>query len=242
MKTIFWEVTPQTQPTSSTCSPTALSILLGYYGEGLSPLEIEAAVPQSINENGEKMGTVNQQMATWCLNRGYKASIYTFDCQIIDQSWSGLGKEEIIKRLELRKNGWVVPALGEDWTKEYVQSYIDFLNAGGQLIIAQAVTSKLLYDLIAKGPFLPCVSYSTMYGASRTRIDNDNESPDDDINGRALNHSIVVCGVDESGNFLIADPSRAKKSGLQVIGPEVMLAAISTAQIECDNLIIQLEK
>lgn len=242
MKSITWEIRPQTQPTSSTCSPTALSILLAHYGDAIEPLDIEAMVPQSVNVKGEKLGTINQQLATWCLSKGYKVTMYSFDCQIIDQSWSKLDQDEILERLKLRSEGWVVPAMGADWTKEYAQSYAEFIIAGGKLEITNAVTTDLLHKLLEKGPFLPCVSYSTMYGAARTRIVDDYESPDDDINGRALNHSIVVYVIDGSGNFKIADPSVSKNPGLQTIAPEVMLAAISTAQIECDNLLFQLEK
>ncbi len=241
MKSITWDVKAQTQPTSTTCSPTALSILLEHHGDTINPLDVEAAVPQSTSKKGEKMGTINQQMAIWCIDRGYKVSMYTFDCQIVDQSWSKLDTKEVLERLKLRKDGWIVPGMGEDWTKEYTQSYIDFLNAGGKLVIEKAVTTKLLHKLLEKGPFLPCLSFSTLYGAMRSRVDSDDESPDDDIDGRALNHSIVVYGVDENGNYLIADPSRAKKPGLQVIEPEVLLAAISTAQIESDNLLFQIE-
>lgn len=187
------------------------------------------------------MGTINQQLATWCINRGYDVTMHTFDCQVIDQSWSKLGKTQLLERLKLRKNGWVVPSLGKDWTKDYTQSYIDFLGAGGNLTITKAATTELLNKLLQKGPFLPCVSFSTMYGAARSRIDNDSASPDDDINGRALNHSIVVYGTDEDGNYKIADPSQAMKPGLQTIESEVMLAAISTAQIECDNLLFQIQ-
>lgn len=240
MRTISWDVKPQTQPTSTTCSPTALSILLEHHGDNLSPIEIEDQIPQSIDDNGVKMGTINQQMATWCISRGYDVSMYTFDCQIIDQSWSKLTKDTLLERLKLRKNGWIVPGMGKDWTEEYTQSYIDFLEAGGELTITNAVTTELLHELLKKGPFLPCVSYSTLYGAIRSRIESDTESPDDDINGRALNHSIVVYGIDGKGNYKIADPSQSKKPGLHIIESEVMLAAISTAQIECDNLIFQL--
>lgn len=241
MRELSWDIEAQTQPTSTTCSPTALSILLAHYGDMISPVDIEAEVPQGTDGNGKKMGTINQQLATWCLSKGYKVNMYTFDCQIIDQSWSRLNKDALLERLKLRKNGWVVPGIGKDWTEEYTQSYIDFLEAGGYLKITNAVTTELLYKLLEKGPFLPCVSYSTLYGAARTRVENDNESPNDDINGRALNHSIVIYGCDKAGNFKIADPSRSKKPGLHTIKPEIMLAAISTAQIECDNLLFQVE-
>ncbi len=241
MQAISWNVKPQTQPTSTTCSPTALSILLEHYGDEISPIDIEAKVPQSTNHKGEKLGTIQQHLATWCLGRGYGVSMYTFDCQIIDQSWSELNENEVLERLKLRKYGWVVPSMGKDWTQEYTQSYIDFLNSGGHLNITNAVTTRLLYKRIKKGPILACLSYSTLYGAMRARIESDAESPEDDIKGRALNHTVVVYGIDDNGNFKIADPSRANQPRLQTIEPEVLLAAISTAQIECDNLLFQIE-
>lgn len=241
MKAVSWKVKPQTQPTSTTCSPTALSILLDHYKDNIGPLEIEEVVPQCLDENGKKMGTINQQMATWCIRRGYDVSMHTFDCQIIDQSWSKMSKDKLLERLKLRKSGWVVPGIGKNWTEEYTQSYIDFLEAGGALTITNAATTKLLHNLLDKGPILACVSFSTMYGAIRSRIDDESMSPDDDINGRALNHSIVIYGINEDGSYTIADPSQSRKPGLQTIESEVMLAAISTAQIECDNLIFQIK-
>jgi hypothetical protein len=234
------KVTQQYQPTNTTCSPTALSTLLGHYEDKISPLDIESKVAQCVNDKGEKIGTINQQLATWCLDNGYDVTLYTFDCQIIDQSWSELDAEQQVERMKLRKNGWVVPGMGEEWTKQYTQAYIDFIAAGGTLRIQPAVTTRLLYKLLETGPFLPCVSYSNLYGAARSRNNGEVEAIDDDVNGRATNHSIVVYGNDESGNFLIADSWR--KPGLHTIEPERLLAAISTAQIECDNLLFQLAK
>ncbi len=227
------------QPTNTTCSQTALSILLSHYENIIEPLELEERIPQTTNELGEKQGTINQHLATWCLSQGFNVTMYTFDCQIIDQSWSTLEKDELITRLKLRKDGWVVPGMGEQWTIEYTQGYIDFMEAGGELHIQQAVTSDLLYELLQKGPLLPCVSFSTLYGSGRTVLTQEEDTPDD-INGRATNHSIVIYGNDENGNFLVADPF--KKPGKLVIDKERMLAAISTAQIECDNLLFQLYK
>lgn len=216
-----------------------MSMLLGHYGKDLNVDEVSAQVPQVMNEKGEPSGTINQQLATWCISLGFKVTFYTFDCQVIDQSWAKLPKEKLLERLELRKNGWQVPALGELWNEAYVQSYIDFLKAGGELYIQPAVTTELLYKLLDKGPILPSVSFSTMYGKGRTRHVGESEEAQDDVKGQVWNHSIVIYGVDDDGNFLIADPW--ENPGLNVIEPERMIAAISTAQLECDNLLFQLE-
>lgn len=238
MKAIEHTIKHQYQPTNTTCSPTALSMLLGFYGKNISVDEISDNVPQVYNEDGEPFGTINQQMATWCLSLGYEVSLYTFDCQVIDQTWDKLQKDKLINKLNARKGGWVVPSLGEAWTKAYAQSYIDFLEAGGNITVQPAVTTKLLYDLLKDAPLLPCLCFNTLYGRGRTSNFDEKKTVKDDINGRTWNHSVVIYGNDADGNFLLADPIR--KPGLHLIEPERMIAAISTAQIECDNLIFQL--
>ena len=240
MKTTEYKIKHQYQPTNTTCSPTALSMLLGYYDKEFTVAEISDKVPQVYNNKNEPQGTINQQMATWCLSLGFDVSLYTFDCQVVDQSWAGLTNEKLVERLKYRKDGWVVPQMGEAWTKAYTQSYIDFIEAGGKLTIQPAVTSALLYDLLQNGPILPCLCYNTLYGVGRTKNFDEHKSADDDVNGRTWNHSVVIYGNNEEGNFLIADPYN--KPGLHVIEPERLIAAISTAQIECDNLFFQLRK
>jgi hypothetical protein len=238
MKKTEYKISHQYQPTNTTCSPTALSMLLGAYGKEVSVAEISDKVPQVYNDKKEPQGTINQQMATWCLSLGFGVSLYTFDCQVIDLSWTDLDNGKLLERLKARREGWVVPQMGEVWTKAYADAYVDFIEAGGELTIQPAVTSALLYDLLQRGPILPCLCYNTLYGIGRTKNINEHKSADDDVNGRSTNHSIVIYGNDEGGNFLIADPYM--KPGLHVVEPERLIAAISTAQIECDNLLFRL--
>lgn len=241
MKAVKYKVVHRYQPTNTSCSPTALSIMLSHYGISESPEEIMKIVPQVKDEDGKDGGTINQQLATWCKEQGYEVTLYTFDCQIIDQSWRGLSPQDIIARLEVGlAGGWDVPSLGKLWSRAYRQSYIDYLQVGGQLEIQPAVTSKLLHKLLGNGPVLPCVCYNTLYGTGRSRYIGAETSEKDDVNGKATNHSIVIYGINEKGDFLVADP--LKKPGLHTIEPERMLAAISTAQIECDNLLFQIQK
>lgn len=233
-----YEIKHKYQPTNTTCSPTALSMLLGFYGEDLSVDDISAKVPQIKNEKGENFGTINTQMATWCRSLGFDVVLYTADVQVIDQSWSKLSPIEVIERLEARKSGLKVPSLGELWNNAYCQAYIEFIQSNGELHIVNAITSKLLYELLKNGPVLPCLSFDTLYGSGRTSNVGEKEAKPDDVNGKAWNHSVVIYGNDEDGNFLVADPW--EKPGHHIIEPDVMVAAIGTAQLECDNLIFQL--
>lgn len=233
-----YKINHQYQPTNTTCSPTALSMLLGYYGHEISVGDISTKVPQVKNSKGENFGTINQQMATWCENLGFDVVLYTADVQVIDQSWSKLSSIEVIERLEARKAGLKVPSLGELWNDAYCQAYIDYIKSGGELHIVNAITSNMLYELLKEGPLLPCLSFDTLYGKGRTSNAGENKTKPNDINGKAWNHSVVIYGNDEGGNFLVADPW--EKPGIHVIEPDVMIAAIGTAQLECDNLVFQL--
>lgn len=197
-------------------------------------------IPVSLNDKGEPWGTINQQLATWCIGQGYTAKMYTFDCQVIDQSWRTLDKSKLIERLDAAKAGRNVPALGEEWSKTYLQSYIDYLNAGGELYIEPYVTTKLLYALLVDGPLLACVCFNTMYGTGHSKDIGLRQSEIDDVNGKNTNHSIVIYGVTERGDFEIADPWQ--EPGKHIIEPERILAAITAAQIECDNLLFQIAK
>lgn len=236
MKPRSYQVAHQYQQNPTSCSQTALSILLSHYGIQKTQDEILQSVPQVKDETSKDRGSINQQLAAWCVSLGFKVSFYTFDCQVIDQSWAGLAKQDIIARLQAGMNGYEIPSLGKLWSNAYRQAYIDYLETGGDLYIEPAVTSKLLYHLLEYGPILPCVSFSTLYATGRT---NEQSEPDD-VNGKAWNHSIVIHGVDELGNFLVSDP--LKKPGSHIIEPERMIAAISTAQLECDNLLFQIQK
>lgn len=236
MKQINHRVVHQYQQNPTSCSQTALSILFSHYGIQKSQDEILQSVPQLKDENGKDFGTINQQLATWCTSLGFEVTLYTFDCQVIDQSWAELSPQDIIARLQAGMGGYEIPSLGRLWSNAYRQAYIDYLKAGGELNIEPAVTSKILYELLEQGPILACLSFSTLYGTGRV---ND-RSEFDDVNGKAWNHSVVIHGVDDAGNFRVSDPQR--KPGSHIIEPERMIAAISTAQLECDNLLFQIRK
>lgn len=213
-----------------------MSMLLGHYGIQKGQQEIAGVVPQVKDQNGKDSGTINQQLATWCISLGFEVTLYSFDCQVIDQSWATFSKQEVIARLRAGLNGYEIPSLGSLWSNAYRQAYIDYLEAGGELHIQPAVTSKLLHQLLERGPILSLVSFSTLHGTGRM---NELAEPDD-VNGRAGNHSIVIKGSDQHGNFVIVDS--LQKPGIHVVEPERLIAAISTAQLECDNLLFQLQK
>jgi hypothetical protein len=227
------------QTTNHACSQAALATLLSFFGETVTPDEIAAKLPVNKNEKGEDWGTINQQLATWCISQGYDVELHTADFQILDLSWIGFAKPALVARMEAAKDKREVPALGKVWSKMYMQSYVDFVNAGGELCLHPFMSSSFIDSRLIVSPLLACVSYSVLHGSGRSKDLGLRKSEPDDIDGKLVNHSIVIYGKDESGNYLIADPW--KEPGLHAVEPERLLAAMTSAQMECDNLFFQIK-
>jgi hypothetical protein len=234
------QVTHVYEPTNSTCSQAALSMLLSFFDVSISPEDIADRVPVSKDENGEDWGSINQQLATWSISQGFDVELHTADFQIIDLSWAGLPKAQLLERMEAAKEHRDVPALGRDFSKIYVQSYIDFVNAGGSFHIHPCMTTALLDELLAEGPLMLNVAMGVLHGHGRTTDVALRETVPDDLEGRIVNHSIVAYGKDNDGNYLIADSF--VEPGRHVVEPERLLAAMTASQIECDNMIVKLAK
>lgn len=217
-----------------------MAMLLSFFGQTYTPEEIASKVPVNKNDEGEDLGTINQQLATWCLSQGYEVEMYTADFEVVDLSWSMLSKEELLVRMEATKELREVPALGKEWSKIYMQSYIDFVTAGGKLYIRPYMTTELLDGLLPSSPLLLCVCYNVLYDIGRSKDIGLRKSRADDVSGKLTNHSIVVYGRNDRGNYLISDPW--KVPGTHEVEPERLLASMAAAQMECDNLLFQLEK
>lgn len=195
-------------------------------------------VPVCKDEKGEDWGTINQQLATWCISQGFEVEIHTADFQVIDLSWSDLNKNKLLERMEATKEGRDVVGFGKEWSSIYMQCYIDFVKAGGKLNIRPYMTTELIDSLLLNGPLLACVCYNVLYNYGRREYIGLRESIADDINGKLTNHSIVIYGKNQ-GKYLISDPWEVP--GKHAIEPERMICAMTAAQMECDNLLFQLK-
>lgn len=237
---IEYQITHYYQPTNNSCSQASLAMIFSYFGEPMTPEAIIGKIPVNKNDKGEDWGTLNQELATWCIGQGYNVRMYTADFQIIDLSWIGLAKDELLSRMEAAKTHRDIASLGKEVSQRYMQSYSNFVNAGGDLQIVPYMSTKLLDDLLAEGPFIVSVCFNVLHTRGRTKSTGLRESELNDMDGYLANHSVVVRGKDDAGNYLIADPW--EKPGFHIVEPERLLAAMDASQMECDNLIYQLRK
>lgn len=238
VNSILHETGSYLQPTNFSCCQSALSNLLAHYGRDTTPQQIIDQSPVISDEHGRPFGSLTQQLATWCLSQGFDVTLHTFDFQIIDLSWAGLGSAALIDRLEVAKEKRDVRSLGKHLSSMYVQSYIDFCRSGGTLVIQPWLTAEYLYALLDAGPVHLSLAPNVLRNRGRTRLTNLHEWELDDLNGSVSTHSIVVRGYTSTGEFLIRDPWPESES--EQIAPERLLASFHAAAYLCDNMLFQL--
>lgn len=237
MKKTLHKVTHHYQPTNNTCGYAALAIFLSHYGKEHKPEELVSKVPQPKDAEGTSHGSVTAQLADWTQTQDFQVHMYVSDMYITDLSWKNKASKEIKERLEQVKSKRKVSVMDSHWVGVYEDAYLSMLNHGAELTVVQFITTDLLYKLLESGPVYTNICSSASSGRGRTLSPELRKDVLDDVKGKISNHSVVIYGNDEAGNFLVADPW----DGLMTTKPEHMVLAIQAAQIECDNQIFVIE-
>jgi len=155
---------------------------------------------------------------------------------LVDPAWAGLSKEKMIAELRASKHKHVVAALGEHWSAEYMQSYIDFVEHGGNLKIIPFISQKLIEDLVKISPIHIAVASSVLNGKGRHDTIGLRKTRDNPVGGKLTTHSVVVHG-DDGDTFLVADPWK----GQGKVNKEQFVAAANAAITDGDNLLFQIK-
>jgi hypothetical protein len=182
------------QPDGATCGPTCLHAVYRYFGDEI-PLE------QVIRETGrlEEGGTLGVFLGCHALQRGYDATIYTYNLQEFDPTWFHPRPEPLVERLKTQMQA-------KDSAKLRVASrgYIEFLQRGGQIRM-EDLTGDLIRKYLNRGvPILAGLSATYLYREPR-EIGPTGES--DPVRGEPAGHFVMLCGYDrENRQVLVADP------------------------------------
>ncbi|HMX62509.1 MAG TPA: cysteine peptidase family C39 domain-containing protein, partial [Candidatus Sumerlaeota bacterium] len=120
------------QPTESTCGPTCLHAVYNYYGDRMDLDSLVGEVNQL--EDG---GTMAVMLGVHALQRGYKATIYTYNLRVFDPSW--FRSPEIDIPAKLREQLKVKKKKRLDFA---THGYLEFFNLGGKLLF-EDLTPKL---------------------------------------------------------------------------------------------------
>ena len=164
--------------------------------------------------------------------------MYVSDMYILDLSWAGKTSKQIQERLEQVKGKRTHQLMDTHWVHVYEDAYLAMLNGGAAITITQFITTKLVNKLLKDGPVFVNICSSALRGKGRTISPELRESAVDDMKGNINTHSVVVYGMNKTGDYLVSDPW----DGLIEVDPEQLVLAIEAAQIECDNQIFVIKR
>jgi hypothetical protein len=186
-----FEILPQ--PDDTTCGPTCLQAVYGYYGEHVPLERVIAEIPQL--ETGGTLGVI---LGLHALRRGYRALLHTFNLDIFDPTWFRPGvdvQERLRAQLQVKTEGKIALA---------TRAYLDYLQAGGKLGFGDLTPGLLRQHLKKKHPILTGLSATWLYNSARE------VGPPmryDDVRGEPTGHFVVLVGYDpDEREVFVADP------------------------------------
>src|SRR4051812_20652479 len=103
MKDILHSVPIIHQEESSDCVQASAAQLLSFYGIQKTVSEVKSEVPVYIDASGKPLGTSIGHLASYFISLGFEATIHTSDIQLFDPTWNGLSSNELIEKLNVRK-------------------------------------------------------------------------------------------------------------------------------------------
>lgn len=182
------------QPDETTCGPTCLHSIYQYYQD---PIGLQEVIDEVFSlEDG---GTLGALLAHHALQRGFKATIYSYNLQVFDPSWFTLEMDEIQEKLKEQLKFKKDPKL-----KIATEAYLKFLESGGKLRF-EDLRSMIIRRYLKKGqPVIAGLSATYLYGSKREYGPN---LEYDDIRGVPSGHFVVLYGYNiETRMVSIADP------------------------------------
>lgn len=182
------------QPDDITCGPACLHGVYRHYGDDDLPLDRIIADIHTLDQGG----TLDVFLANHALQRGYAATILTYNLDVFDPTWFALPNDAIRERLAAQ-------ASVKSWSRlqTATRGYDEFLRLGGKLLLLD-LDPKLLRHYLDRGPIIAGLSATYLYRAVR---DIPETNADDDVRGEPVGHFVVLTGHRRNAReILIADP------------------------------------
>lgn len=184
------------QPDDETCGPTCLHAVYGFHGDAV-PLEqvIHGVTPLATG------GTLGAYLGLHALERGYRATLYTYNLKLFDPSWF---EEEPLRLVErLRAQAGVKP---DPTLQAATDAYVEFLMRGGRVRFEELGPDIIREHLMDGLPIMTGLSATYLYDCPR-EVFSGGRSRYDSVAGLATGHFVVVHGYDAvSDSVLVADP------------------------------------
>ncbi len=186
------------QPTETTCGPTCLYAVYRLIGEEITHHEVIAQT-HALDEGG----TLAVHLGIHALERGLRATLYSFNLDLLDPTWFNTPGIDLMERLA--RQAEVRPSPKQ---RHASLSYERFLRLGGTVRMTD-LGHELLSRYIDRGvPLLAGVSATYLYQCAR-ELDDGNY---DDLAGRPQGHFVVIAGR-RGDEVLVRDPWHAHDRG-----------------------------
>ncbi len=175
-----------------TCGPTCLHAVYRYWGDD-DPLPAVIGRTRRLDHGG----TFAVFLACDALEKGYRATIYTYNLMVFDPTWFRR-PVDIAERLQRQREVKSDPRL-----QHATEGYLQYLRLGGRLRLRE-LSPRLIRRILVSGlPIITGLSATFLYRAAREYAD---EVPDD-VRGTPVGHFVVIAGNDERRRaLLIVDP------------------------------------
>ena len=190
----------QPQPDGATCGPTCLAAVYRYYGDTITLKRVIDQTPRL-----PAGGTLAVMLAIHALNRGYRATIYTFNLHLFDPTWFDRRYDAAMRKQTLRSK-LIAQAEAKDDPKLHIatDNYLQYLKLGGEILFEDLASSLITRHLRRGVPLLTGLSSTYLYHSIR---EYGNDDADDDIRGTPSGHFVVIHGMDvRTRRAQIADP------------------------------------
>lgn len=191
----------QRQPDDQTCGPTCLHAVYRHFGDEL-PLERLATEIPMLEQGG---GTLEVMLGVHALQRGYRATLHTFNLRVFDPTWF-TRRLDLEERLQAQLHARRHPKI-----RLATQGYLDFLRLGGRIRFGDLTASTLRAPLRRGLPILTGLSATYLHRSMRELSES---NQDDDVRGDPVGHFVVLCGYDATTRLVeVADPLEHPEDG-----------------------------
>ncbi|MEE4361270.1 MAG: hypothetical protein V2I63_07065 [Pseudomonadales bacterium] len=196
----------ETQPDDVTCGPTCLHAVYRYWKRPVPLPELIASVPTLPGR-----GTLAVHLACDALQRGYAATLYTYNLHLFDPTWFPNGgapegtQADAAAYLRDRLERQLAYKGGETLAAR-TEGYLRFLELGGALRFEDLDSTLLRRPLTRGTPIIAGLSATYLYRTAREWGPKDDY---DDIRGAPSGHFVVLAGYRPQGRLVeVADPLR----------------------------------
>lgn len=184
------------QPDDTTCGPTCLQAVYGFYGDAMDLHRVISEVTPLASG-----GTLGVYLGIHALRRGYTAVLNTYNLDLFDPTWFEDDGADLTALLADQARVKHVARL-----REATPAYLEFLELGGQIRFEELTPGLIRRHLSNGRPILTGLSATYLYGCSR-ELDEGGRLVYDSVRGEPTGHFVVVHGYDaETDSVLVADP------------------------------------